>query len=284
MRARQPDHAGYAVNDGVRIYYEVHGQGPDAVLLMHPNPIINSRIWKMQVPFLARHHRTVVYDGRGCARSDRPAAGYSLDHLVGDAVAVLDDLEITRCALAAASSGVRPAVALAARHPERVTAMVFLSPRFSGAPRIAPGEWSEWKARYVAEFDDTVRHMARVKVFPEPHSTKPQDDFWGWAHETDPRIVLTAMEECWVQADVRPLLSQVPHPVLLIHGRGDVDVPYEQSLVGLTLLPDARLVTIETPGHFSAGRDPVRINLLLREFLDHHLTRQPSAARRSVTA
>jgi hypothetical protein len=44
-------------------------------------------------------------------------------------------------------------------------------------------------------------------------------------------------------------------------------MPYEQSLEGQALLPDSNLVTIETPGTWSAGRDPVRINLILREFL-----------------
>jgi pimeloyl-ACP methyl ester carboxylesterase len=268
VRARQPDYAGYAVNDGVRIYYEAHGQRPDTVLLMHPHPIMNSRLWKMQVPFLARHYKTVVYDGRGCARSDRPASRYSLDHLVGDAAAVLDDLQVSRCAIVATASGSRPAVALADRYPDRVAAMMLLAPRFSGAPSITPGEWSQWKARYVTEYDDAVRHLMSIKVFPEPHSTKLQDDFWGWAHETDPRIIIAATQECWAHADVRPLLSRVRCPVLLIHGRGDQDAPYEESLEGQRLLADSRLVTIETPGHFSAGRDPVRINLLLREFLN----------------
>ena len=41
----------------------------------------------MQVPFLARDDRTVLYDPRGNGRSDRPAADYGIDALVGDALA-----------------------------------------------------------------------------------------------------------------------------------------------------------------------------------------------------
>ena len=283
MRAREPELTGYAVNDGVRIYYEVHGSGPQTVLFIAPFQIVHSRLWKMQVPFLAHHFTTVVYDGRGNGRSDRPASGYALDILAEDALAVLHELDISHCSLVAHASASRPAIALVARQRELVAALVLLSPRFSGAPRCAPGEWEEWKTRYVAEYDDAVRDLMQVKVFPEPHSTKLRDDFWMWAHETDPRIILTAADECWSDADVRPLLPSVRCPVLLIHGRDDQDVPYEQSLEALTLLPDPRLVTIETPGHFSAGRDPVRINLMLREFLSRYGARQPVPAGARVT-
>ncbi len=284
MRARQPDHTGYAVNDGVRIYYEVHGSGPQTVVFMSPHQIAHSRLWKMQVPFLARHYRTVAYDGRGNGRSDRPASGYTLEHLVGDALAVLDELEIARATLVAHGSVSRPAIALAVRHAERVQAIVLMGPRFSGTPSIAPGDWEEWKRRYVAEYDDALRHLIWDTVYLEPHSTKQRDDFWAWAHETDPRIIVAATEECWADVDVRPLLPEVRCPVLLIHGRNDQCVPCEQSLQACTLLSDFRLVTIETPGHFPAGRDPVRINLLLREFLHRHGARQPSPASGRVTA
>ena len=74
-----------------------------------------------------------------------------------------------------------------------------------------------------------------------------------------------------MEADARPLLPQVRCPVLLIHGRQNREMPYEQSLEGQALLPDSSLVTIETPGAWSAGRDPVRINLVIREFLMRQL-------------
>ncbi|MGQ0551324.1 MAG: alpha/beta fold hydrolase [Armatimonadota bacterium] len=283
MRAREPDEAGYAVNDGVRIYYEVHGAGPQTVLFIAPHQIVHSRIWKMQVPFLARHYRTVVYDGRGNGRSDRPTAGYLMEQLVGDAIAVLDELGITQCALVTEGSASRPAVVLAVRQPRRVGAMVLFCPRFSGAPKVAPGEWEVWKRRYIAEYDETLRHLIWVDAFPEPHSTVLHDDYWAWAHQTDPRIIVTAAEECWADADVRPLLPQVRCPVLLIHGRHDRVVPYEQSLKALATLPYAGLATIETRGSFPAGRDPVRMNLMLREFLSRHGARQPVPAGARVT-
>ena len=57
-RAREPDECGYAsAADGVRLYWEVHGGGSSTIVLLPPNPISHSRIWKAQLHYLARHHR-----------------------------------------------------------------------------------------------------------------------------------------------------------------------------------------------------------------------------------
>ena len=71
-RASYPDADGYVERDGVRTFYEVYGQGEPTVLLLPTWSIVHSRFWKMQVPYLARHHRVVVFDGRGNGKSDRP--------------------------------------------------------------------------------------------------------------------------------------------------------------------------------------------------------------------
>ena len=65
MRARYPDQEGFVERDGVKIFYEVFGAGEPTVLLLPPWSIVHSRIWKAQVPFLARHCRVITFDGRG---------------------------------------------------------------------------------------------------------------------------------------------------------------------------------------------------------------------------
>jgi pimeloyl-ACP methyl ester carboxylesterase len=72
MRACQPVVDGYVERDGVKVFYEVFGQGEPTVLLLPTWSIVHSRVWKLQVPCLARHYRVVTLDGRGNGRSDRP--------------------------------------------------------------------------------------------------------------------------------------------------------------------------------------------------------------------
>ena len=130
VRAREPDRSGFAVRDGVRLYYEVHGDGPVTVLLLPPWSIVHSLTWKLQVPFLARHARVVVYDPRGDGRSDRPStpSAYDDDELVADALAVLDAAGVVAAVVVGLSTGGRVLLGLAADHPGRVRGALFVAP------------------------------------------------------------------------------------------------------------------------------------------------------------
>src|SRR6478735_1177280 len=96
MRAREPDEQGYVDRGGVRIAYESFGDGDITVLFPPVDVIVHSRVWKAQVPFLARHFRVVTIDPRGNGRSDRPSdtAAYGDLEYVGDTIAVMDHLGI----------------------------------------------------------------------------------------------------------------------------------------------------------------------------------------------
>ena len=72
MRARDPDHEGFVERDGVKVAYEVYGEGAPAVFLVPSSPITHARSWKGLIPFLSRHLTVVTTDGRGTGRSDRP--------------------------------------------------------------------------------------------------------------------------------------------------------------------------------------------------------------------
>jgi hypothetical protein len=62
MRACQPSRDGYVERDGVKVFYEVFGDGEPTVLLLPTWSIVHSRLWKMQIPYLARHCRVLTFD------------------------------------------------------------------------------------------------------------------------------------------------------------------------------------------------------------------------------
>ena len=72
MRARYPDTEGFVERDGVKVGYEVFGSGEPALVFAPTDPLVHSRAWKAQVPYLARTSRVVTIDPRGNGRSDRP--------------------------------------------------------------------------------------------------------------------------------------------------------------------------------------------------------------------
>jgi len=135
MRAREPDHEGYVERDGVKVWYEVHGDGPTTVLLI-PGWALPLRSWKAQIPYLSRHYRVIAYDPRGTGRSDRPVGPgpYALAEHVADAIAILDDAGARSAVVVGKSRGGLTAMALAADHPDRVDAVVAAAPMMPLSP------------------------------------------------------------------------------------------------------------------------------------------------------
>ena len=96
MRARDPDTEGFVERDGVKVGYEVFGEGEPALVFAPIDAIVHSRAWKAQVPYLARTHLVITIDPRGNGRSDRPqsAAAYADAEFVADTIAVMDAVGI----------------------------------------------------------------------------------------------------------------------------------------------------------------------------------------------
>ncbi|HKP91473.1 MAG TPA: alpha/beta hydrolase [Thermoleophilaceae bacterium] len=135
-RARYPDDEGYAQRDGVRLFYEVYGNGEPTLFLLPHGVFAHSRAWKAQIPYLARHMRVVAYDERGSGRSDRPrgTAAFDVPELVHDAIAVMDATSTDRAVIVSAASACRSGLALAAGHPDRVAGCAFIGPYLPMTP------------------------------------------------------------------------------------------------------------------------------------------------------
>jgi len=116
MRAKLPTSDGFVARDGVRIHYEVYGDGPQAMVFIPPWSIVHSRVYKAQIPYFSERFRCIAYDGRGNGLSDRPddVAAYSLDHYLGDALAVMDATAAGEAILVGLSYGGMIACCLAA--------------------------------------------------------------------------------------------------------------------------------------------------------------------------
>ena len=137
-RALSPSERGYAEVGGVRIAYEVFGEGEETILLLPPWAIIHSRFWKLQVPYLARHFRVVTFDPRGNGLSDRPetAEEYGPAVTARDALAVLDAVGAADAVLVCHCAPAAATLLLAAEHPERVRGAVFMSPALPITPPV----------------------------------------------------------------------------------------------------------------------------------------------------
>ena len=181
---------------------------------------------------------------------------------------------------------------LAASHPERVRGAVLIGARIDlDAPAGAgPGPRLRSRAGPRRGLGPVQRRTIGARdwpgfaefffeqVFTEPHSTKQIEDMVGWALETDPETIIgrrarpvhgPAATACGGATDEPPRPCRHPPghcPTLVIHGDGDRSAA-SRSDGDSRSSSGRRSVMLEGSGHAPLGRDPVKVNLLIRDFV-----------------
>jgi pimeloyl-ACP methyl ester carboxylesterase len=283
-RARYPDEEGYVERDGVRVFYEVYGSGDTTVFLLPTWTIIHSRHWKLQIPYLARHFRVLTFDGRGNGKADRPTgvAAYAEREFALDSLAVMDATGTESAVVVGLSCGTLWGTLLAADHPGRVLGAVFICPAVPLAPghpernvhsfqeRLDTDEgWAKYNRHYWLEHQEEFLQFFFAQIFTEPHSTKQIEDCVAWGLETTPETLIDSSQAlglCGLER-FRDIAARVRCPVLVLHGDEDAIRPLAQG-AALAEATDGTLVTLEGSGHCPNARDPVKVNLLIREFVE----------------
>ncbi len=283
-RARYPDDEGFVERDGVRVFYEVYGDGEPTILLLPTWSIIHSRHWKAQIHYLARHCRVVTFDGRGNGRSDRPRGvdAYVPGQFATDALEVMDATATERAVLVGLSAGAQSGSLLAAEQPDRVLGVVFIGAAvWLGEPHperaihslTEPLDTDEgWAKENIHYWRRDYRGFLEFffgRVFTERHSTKQIEDAIGYGLQTDPETLLDTRRALSLgdPDEWRRVYRSIRCPVLVIHGTDDAIRPYASG-AALAEVTGGGLYTMEGSGHCPHGRRPVEVNLLIREFAE----------------
>jgi pimeloyl-ACP methyl ester carboxylesterase/DNA-binding CsgD family transcriptional regulator len=253
--------------DGVRIAYARQGQGRPLVRTAHWLSHLEfdwwSPIWR---DFLAElsHDRTLVrYDTRGTGLSDRDVADLSFEAMVGDLETLVDALGFERVALLGMSQGGAISIAYAARHPDRVSALVLC-----GA--YARGHAHAKRSLEQREEADVLLRLIRVgwgtedpkfrRVFASmflPDASPAQyaafDQLQRVSASPETAYRLRAM---FGTIDVLELCPLVDAPTLVMHARDDGVVPFEEGRLIASLIPGARFVPLEGRSHVLLPGEP----------------------------
>ena len=292
MRAMLPHTTGYVDRDGVKLHYEIYGEGEQTIVFVPTWALAHSRVWKAQVPYFAEHFRVITYDPRGNGKSDRPAqtSGYDFALRVDDIGAVLDATETDRATLVGYSESGLSSSAYAAANPNRVEALVMIGTATTVVPgfdRTGPAEpgpdgkpqgWSKvvpdyWRKDYM----DFAKFFIG-EINNEPHSTKQFEDAVGWAGDGDGDM-LAMTEECEGSEVTEQTYRDIQCPILIVHAENDVICPPEGSR-RIAELTGGELVIHPRGGHALHGRFPAWFNALMRDFLAKHLGTYKPARRK----
>lgn len=285
MRATYPVESGQVERDGLKLGFEVFGQGDPTILLLPTWTIIHSRFWKMQVPYLSRYYQVVTYDGPGNGRSDRVTdpARYSVESYAADAVAVLDACDVESAVVVGLSMGGQYGTRLADLYPERVRGLALIGPALAlGDPlperagivenfhRPYPEDPRGWDKYNLAYWHDHYQDFAEFffgQIFVEAHSTKPIEDAVRWALEGGPAMLEAEAARPRPQIPDSEVFTKINCPVMIFHGTEDRIQPH-QTGEEAARLSQGTLSSMIGSGHMPNVRDPVKVNLALRDFVE----------------
>jgi pimeloyl-ACP methyl ester carboxylesterase/DNA-binding CsgD family transcriptional regulator len=248
--------------DGVRIAYAVSGAGRPFVMAPSP-PSDVTGLWSLPshrflFEQLSARYRLIRFDHRGFGRSQRGLPSYSLDDYVKDIEAVVDRLELTSFVLYAgfAVTG-QTAVAYAARHPDRVEALVLWNCRVDNV------------LYYAALHEQAARDSLPLYALARAPILSPLEDSQAWVEMYVQAItsedLVQIITDC-KDISIEDILPQVQAPTLQIARPADPGNAFSRVV---SLLPNGRLVFIDMPaaGLFSAdGSTPLAVNAI-DEFL-----------------
>jgi pimeloyl-ACP methyl ester carboxylesterase len=243
--------AEYAQVNGVKMYYEIHGQGRPVVLLHGGMNSIQTSFAK-QIAVFAQHHRVIAIDQMGHGRTpDVAGRALSYEGMSEDTAALLVYLGVRNADLVGWSDGGQIALRLAFTHPELVRRVVASGVGLGATPEMAKefstADMSNWfpagRVEYARVSPDGPAHWS---VYVEKARAMWSRSTWGFS-ESD--------------------LAKIDRPVLIAAGDRDA-VNLDGTLRIFHVIPKARLCILPGTGHGTFQDRAEWLNPIVLDFLD----------------
>ncbi|HLG16625.1 MAG TPA: alpha/beta hydrolase [Blastocatellia bacterium] len=257
---------GSFLSKGVRLAYEMEGDGPETVIVVHGGPGLPHDFYHPVLSQLSRYLTIVYFDRRADMLSFTASGPASLGEMAEDVEALRESLHLDRVTLLGHSFGGAVALTYGLRHPERVKRLILVGTSATIenpadvekriAKSLAPNEsmtyYSSEGSSGVVTPCDRVRRRYRLlapRYFHRPPDGQTLDrSVYEMYFDALARKQVLANEAGGF--DVRARLGEIKAPTLVIGGRYDLVTPLDQASELAGGLPLSRLVVMEHSGHF----------------------------------
>lgn len=225
------------------------------------------RVWEALLPLLPASWRPIRYDKRGHGLSDCPPAPYTMDDHAADLVGLMDALAVDRAVLVGLSIGGMIAQHLAARHPERVRALVLCDT----AARIgSTALWDDRIAAIEAGGIDAIAEQILGRWFSPGFRRDHPGRVALWRHMLTRQPVEGYLGSCAAlrDTDLTETTRRLRLPVLGLVGADDGSTPPAVVQATVGLIPGSRFHVIGDAGHLPCVERPDAVAALLIPFVE----------------
>ena len=255
----------------IKINYELSGNENGPVVVMSHSLGSSSVMWEPQLKALEDHYRLLRFDTRGHGKSDAPQGPYTLEQLAGDAIALLDTLQIDRVHFVGLSMGGMIAQCLALGHVDRLISLA-LCDTAAVIPDEAQPIWQERidttrKKGMAAGVDETLQRW-----FTQPYLSRmpPEVEVIRSQFLNTPAEGFIGCSEAIRRLNYLEQLAAIQLPVLIIVGEDDPGTPVSAAEAIHARIETSELVILPSAAHLSNIEQADAFNQSLVKFLDRH--------------
>jgi pimeloyl-ACP methyl ester carboxylesterase len=258
-----PSDSGYAPVNGIKVYYEVYGEGRPLVLLHGAFMTIDTN-WGQLIPELSKTRKVIAIELQGHGHT--PFSGRKLSHatLASDVEGVMDYLKIDSADVAGYSFGGAVAYEFAIQSPERLRKLVIISATYKSSGWL-PVVANAFKSMKPGLFENSPMQAAYEAVAPD--KTK-------WTAFLEQMIAYAAVPFDFGDANI----AKISAPVLIISGDNDgldkIELIKTYQLLGgavaadMGAMPKSQLAIVPSQGHVTLMMQTTTILNYLDSFLD----------------
>lgn len=256
--------------NNTQIYYEEHGTGYPVLLIQglgYP-----SGMWFMQIPALAAHFRTIVFDNRGVGKSEKPNEEYSVALMASDAAGLLRSLGIKKAYVAGVSLGGYISQELALDSPDLVDRLVLMSTSCAG-PRyieLTKNLWDEIAKLAGLSPEQIIRQgmsFATTEEFYRTHPEMIERSVAVRMENLQPLYAFTRQSAAAMSFDSRDRAHLIHQPTLILAGAQDRVMPLVLTEELASKIPNACLKIFPHAAHLLFLEEAQAVNGLIIDFL-----------------
>lgn len=246
----------YFEHRGIRIYYEVCGQGSD-LLLLHGWGCSHD-IFKSFLPDFSCSHRVISIDFPGFGQSQEPLEVWGIEDYTTMLEALCRCLNVRTPSIVCHSFGGRVAILYASRN--ETGRMIFADAAGIKPKRTLKYYFKVWSYKLAKFF--LLRICHDKSSFERMRRGRGSTDYQNASDKMKAILSKTVGE------DMRPYLPKIRASVLLFWGEKDTATPLRDAKIMEKMIPDAGLVVVKDGGHFSFLDDPWLFRSMIHTFLD----------------